>query len=401
MRELERPAGREHPGAAQRIGDCPRLDAVETGQCGDVTGLGIARQHRDRARTAAPPGRCAIRSSSERDTVRGPSDRTAPVAAATGSAPSASRARMSSRSRKGLPPVASAHAAAKGGSGSLPEGAGEHRRDGLRTQLSRLQRVRVRGADQLGEGDAVGFGWPGGDEHADRQVVQAPREVGEEAQRGIVGPVGVVDREQERAALREVGRQPVQPVRDAEPEVRDAGVERLERRRRERGGAGEQALALPFPGGGERALEELADHAVREIVLEGGAACGDDAEPAARGRAVTRAAGGSCRCWARPRPRGACPRPAGRPRAPARVAPNPLAFEQVRLGEPARHPPRGTLPGAGRAAQRSAPGSGAGTGPQPTLAQTALTVSDHSAPSSGFRPPRRRRRSCRRSRARS
>ena len=209
----------------------------------------------------------------------------------------------------------------------------------------------------------VGLGWPGGDEHADRQVVQAPREVGEEAQRGVVGPVGVVDPEQERSALREVGRQPVQPVRDAEPEVRDAGVERLERRRRERGCAGKQALALPFPGGGERALEELADHAVREIVLEGGAACGDDVEPAAGGRGaclVQQAGLADAGRALDHEERAFAPQGVSEPLLESRQLV--LAFEQVRLGEPARHPPGGTLPGAGRAAQRGAPGSGPGPG---------------------------------------
>ena len=54
----------------------------------------------------------------------------------------------------------------------------------------------------------------GHDQH--RHAVEPAGEVGEEAQRGGVAPLQVVDGEHQRAVGREVDRQPVQPVQDGE-----------------------------------------------------------------------------------------------------------------------------------------------------------------------------------------
>ena len=57
----------------------------------------------------------------------------------------------------------------------------------------------------------------GGDQHRDRLVGQAAYEVDQEPQRGLVGPLGVVDCEQQRSALGEAHREPIQRVQDRKP----------------------------------------------------------------------------------------------------------------------------------------------------------------------------------------
>ena len=79
----------------------------------------------------------------------------------------------------------------------------------------------------------------------------APREVGEEAQARLVGPLGVVDGQQQRLLGGEVGGQPVQAVQ------------------------GGEAVAVDLESGDEvgsrRALEELPDDAEAELMLQLGA----------------------------------------------------------------------------------------------------------------------------------
>ncbi len=58
-----------------------------------------------------------------------------------------------------------------------------------------------------------------GQRHDDRHPRQAVREVKQEPQRRLVGPVGVVDRKDQRAALGQVHDEPVQAVQGGECDV--------------------------------------------------------------------------------------------------------------------------------------------------------------------------------------
>jgi hypothetical protein len=90
----------------------------------------------------------------------------------------------------------------------------------------------------------VRFGRPRRSDHGDRQFLNSsPKEV-EKAQRGLIRPVRVIDREQQRRAPGEVRAQPVEPMQDRERgvEQRIGGVimrpGNAEQRRRAPGRAG-------------------------------------------------------------------------------------------------------------------------------------------------------------------
>ena len=79
------------------------------------------------------------------------------------------------------------------------------------------------------------------------QRVEAAREHAEEAQRGLVGPLGVVDHEHQRPLRCEVRAQPIQAVQRSEARVdlrRAAGQLGQQHMRREPGGPVEQLRAL-------------------------------------------------------------------------------------------------------------------------------------------------------------
>ena len=110
-----------------------------------------------------------------------------------------------------------------------------------------------------------------GDEEG--QALEAALEVREPAERRAVGPVEIVDRDHRRAAQRDVGREPVEPVEHGE---RDVGLvlvgacqlHVLEERGRERRCPSEELRALVARRPREHRLEELAHDAVREVLLE-------------------------------------------------------------------------------------------------------------------------------------
>jgi hypothetical protein len=115
-----------------------------------------------------------------------------------------------------------------------------------------------------------------GDEQRDLQLLQAREEVGEEAQRGRVGPVGIVDAEHDEPVGGEVRAQPVEAVQD-----RERRVGRRRRRLAVPQGAGQtehasgqprralqQIVALGGRGLMQHGLEELAHHAEGEVALE-------------------------------------------------------------------------------------------------------------------------------------
>jgi hypothetical protein len=123
-----------------------------------------------------------------------------------------------------------------------------------------------------------------GDDQRDRQLVQAREQEGKEAQRGGVGPVRVVQRQDERAARGEVRAQPVEAVQHGE-----GGVERHcrlafgrragqpQHARRLPGGALEQLGALFGARLAQRGLEQLAHDPEGEVALELGSPRAQDA----------------------------------------------------------------------------------------------------------------------------
>lgn len=107
----------------------------------------------------------------------------------------------------------------------------------------------------------------------DPQIPEPPREVPERPQRGLVDPLQVVDREQERTGQREVRREPVDAVQRGEPgaraRLRDAAVRgHAGRPRGGRGRAGQQLGALVGRGAVQLDLEQLPDRPEGEVALK-------------------------------------------------------------------------------------------------------------------------------------
>ena len=117
---------------------------------------------------------------------------------------------------------------------------------------------------------------PRGDEQRDPQLLQARHEEGEEAQRGRVGPVRVVDAEHDELTRGQVRAQPVEAVQDREGRVGRRGrrLALLQRAREPEHTGGQLRGPLQQVGalGGARLvqqrLEELAHHAEGEVALE-------------------------------------------------------------------------------------------------------------------------------------
>ena len=149
----------------------------------------------------------------------------------------------------------------------------------LRAQHAAL-RVGQHGVDQV-----AGRRGSHGQHHQRRRPSEAGSEVGEEPQRRRVRPLGIVDREQQRATPCEVRRQPVQAVEDAEERVRAGRERRARERRREGRRPREQLGSLRLARPRQRRLEQLADDPEREVVLELGRAGREDGEPAVGRRA--------------------------------------------------------------------------------------------------------------------
>ena len=123
---------------------------------------------------------------------------------------------------------------------------------------------RVRG--QLGQQRAGGLRGPLGRDDEHRQAIEPLAQIGQEAQRGVVAPLDVVDREHERLLGRGVGHEPVQGVQRGEGGlvgVLDGGEDA--------GGRGRGALQPRRLG----RLEELAHDAEREGALERARAGGE------------------------------------------------------------------------------------------------------------------------------
>ena len=177
------------------------------------------------------------------------------------------------------------------------------------------------GRQQVGLLD-LGLG-PRGDEQRDPQLLQAGHEEGQEAQRGRVGPVGVVDAEHDGLARGQVRAQPVEAVQDSEGRVgRGGGRLAVLQRAREPEHAGGQPRGplqqVDALGGArlvEQRLEELAHDAEGEVALELCAARAQEARrPVLAWRSGRPRGRPTCRSPPAPRP----PRCAPIPRAPRR-----------------------------------------------------------------------------------
>ncbi len=141
----------------------------------------------------------------------------------------------------------------------------------LARQRLRQQAPAVAGGRQLGERPAAIGGRARGDDEQDRQVGDAAREVRDEAQRRQVGPLRVVDRDQQRAVGGQVGRHPPQRVQGArERRVRPGVVvgSTLERRERRPRRSGQQRVADLAAVARDRSLDELAHDRPRDRALE-------------------------------------------------------------------------------------------------------------------------------------
>ena len=165
-------------------------------------------------------------------------------------------------------------------SGSPAKQLARERRGGALRERTRLERKRGRVSEDLRQevGLAALLRRARRDEHAQRHALEAGGEVAEPAQRRGVRPVEVVDDEQRRRPRTDVRGEPVEAVEHREADVL-ARVERsgelglVEEALGERGRPCEEVRALGFGRGRENRLEELADDAVAEVLLELGASC--------------------------------------------------------------------------------------------------------------------------------
>lgn len=115
------------------------------------------------------------------------------------------------------------------------------------------------------------------DDERDLQRLDSSREVREETQGGLVGPVRIVDDQRDRPGLGNVGDEPLQAVQQADGRRGGRG-DVVDRRLRMLGGAAQQR-----PIGADSRLERLTDHPEREVALELGAASVEHRAPVERG----------------------------------------------------------------------------------------------------------------------
>jgi hypothetical protein len=166
---------------------------------------------------------------------------------------------------------------------------------------SRRRRAERRRSEQAGPREVaeglerpvvrLGLARADAEDHGDGQLVHPAGEVGEPAQGGAVGPVGVVDREEHGLALREVGHEPVEAVDEWELRIPLGGPRGQRRsgqeRRRELGGARQRVRSRGGVEPRQDGLEELERDAEGELALELAPRRGDDL------RSVLRQGGGA------------------------------------------------------------------------------------------------------------
>ena len=156
---------------------------------------------------------------------------------------------------------------------------------GERARAEPQRRVLLDVTQKLGLGARLGRPARQHDGHS--QALQAGREMRDEAQRRLVGSVGVVDRQQDRPLLAQLRAEPVEAVQRREhPILRRLGRTRhgrlgaKEERLGQAGGAAKQPSALERLEAVRAVLEQLPHHAVRVVALELHAGRAEDVEAA-------------------------------------------------------------------------------------------------------------------------
>jgi hypothetical protein len=191
-----------------------------------------------------------------------------PVAAT----PAAWSSSMSSASRNGLPPGLRLAGAHQPGVGLRAQGPGQDRRRPALAQRGRQDRGRRVVGDRAQQRLVdVGLARAHGRHEDERQLLDPPAEVLQCAQRRRVGPLEVVDRQQQRRLRGAVGHQPVERVDDVELVLRQGGrvgAAQPDDARRQARRALEHRRAVVRVQGGQVALEQLAHDAEREALLE-------------------------------------------------------------------------------------------------------------------------------------
>ena len=183
-----------------------------------------------------------------------------------------SAASRSSASRKnGLPPVASTAGGGEVGFDVAPQPAGAQRCGRLGAQRRRPEHRCLRAGRQPGQ---IGRPLPTARrcEDDETEAVQARRQVVEESERLGVGPLEIVDGEDDRCSVSQVVEQPVEAVEHGEGAIRRAGRQfdaaRGEQRLRQGGGTVEHAFTLVDGCVGDHGLEQLSRASVGEIALQ-------------------------------------------------------------------------------------------------------------------------------------
>ena len=183
--------------------------------------------------------------------------------------------------------------------GLLPEPLGEHHGSPVRAQRPRRQPLGLGiGRDPLEAVPRGTFAGPAGDREQHRQLLQAGHQEAEEVERGGVGPMRVVDREQQWLLLGERGRQPVEAVQHRE-RVGGRALVQAERATRGAGHAVEQLVPV---GCGEPRSEQLPGDREREPLLQLGCPRGEHLHAGRADRPRARPAAGAS-CQGRPAPR--------------------------------------------------------------------------------------------------
>ena len=217
----------------------PATDAVSAS---DASSPRIASA---RATAATAGGRCRSRADTKRATDGGPIAATAPpprlvrldTALPQGGDELAGEQRVAGRGLGAGGADLVAHVVAEAGA--------DERRNGGRAERRRPDRGARLALDHPGQGLRGRLAGPYCEDRARGQLLEPRLQVGEEAQRGLIGPVRVVDEQGERDGLGEPRTQPVQAVEAREEALvgRRAVGDVLEQRARQPGRAGEQLLA--------------------------------------------------------------------------------------------------------------------------------------------------------------
>ena len=260
MAELQRGRVGQHVCRNQRRRGRPRVVDGHPGE---------RRRHLEVAAVAEDDDRIGDRTRSGRQRAHQPRDTTGDAlradglqprvpAAASEAEPAAVSVSTSSTS-SALPPVASTTAETNSRTGAEPSRASDERRHRPRTERPGRQRRPARFRDDRLD---LGARLPrqcgaGGRGDPDRQPFEAAHEVGEEPEARRIGPLKVID-DQQQAILkhRQVRDQPVQPMQDGEA-VTPTARRGADRRRRQRRHALEQRLAPLGVSPDDGRLEQL------------------------------------------------------------------------------------------------------------------------------------------------